>query len=267
MLSLKRTHGLGNILLLLPVLLKYVEQGNRVSLYTRPEWRDTFHELMPEIEWPDMLPMDALDLDVLTETIRPIEHRTHEFGRLLDIPPPYPILEIIPPASWALPFREFASAFIVAPEAGHPARQWPYECIRTVCRKLLNDGRKVVLVGSHPAEPLPCSSDLTGRTTLKDLFGLLHLATGILCMDSGVLHIAKALRTPTTAVFAGVNPHFRILPTDKVVAVQARKPCCPCNKNEVCQGRYDCLHRIAPQAVLPSCQDSHAIDTFILKQI
>ena len=86
---IRRFHGLGNVVLLLPVLDKLAAEGRRVGVATRSEWAPTFSALRPGFIWGSESPEGAVDLDALTSSMLPEEHRTDEFGRLLGVAPPF----------------------------------------------------------------------------------------------------------------------------------------------------------------------------------
>ena len=246
--AIKRFHGLGDIVLLLPVLDKIHESGHPVHVATRPEWVSAFSELRPEFEWAAEPRKNAVDLDALTASAPPTEHRTDEFARLLGISPPFNSPRIKAPSLWTAPYEEHCGCIVFAPEAEHKARRAPADWAKAVADAL--SGRQVVLVGKDRELQLRCSADYRGTMTVPQLFGLLAVAGAVICMDSGVLHIAAALGIPTVAVFGGVDPVYRVRPEQRVVALVADLHCFPCNKNETCAERYDCLGASTSKDVL-----------------
>jgi len=151
-----------------------------------------------------------------------------------------------------------------APGAAYgTAKQWPPSHVARVVDGWTSDGGVVALVGapsdkgatSHvlsmvtPAgEGRGVVIDLTGRTSLVTLAGVLRAATRVLANDSGAMHLAAALGTPTVTVFgptreestAPLGPH-RIL-TNEVW-------CRPCMLRE-CPLNHRCMTGVAPDAVL-----------------
>jgi ADP-heptose:LPS heptosyltransferase len=69
-------------------------------------------------------------------------------------------------------------------------------------------------------------------------------------MDSAVLQIAMALRTPVVSIFAGVEPHYRVLPNQNARVLVSSISCRPCNKKETCKGMYHCINSISANDVL-----------------
>ncbi|MDP7036206.1 MAG: glycosyltransferase family 9 protein [Planctomycetota bacterium] len=246
--TVNRHHGLGDVVLLLPLLNKLLAQGTTVSVGTRPEWANIFQDLVPEVDWVAGHIPEAADLDAMTKDIKPEEHRTDEFGRLLKIPQPFEEPFVKVPEKWKTPFSHLSNCTVFAPEAEHVARRAP-ETWAVDVAKLLR-GRPSVLVGNNTKTNFPADHDYRGRTSVQDLFAILAVAGTVLCMDSGVLHLAAAVGVPTIAVFGGVTPEFRIRKSQKVLALQADIDCCPCNKNESCNGLYQCLTSFSPANII-----------------
>jgi len=257
---IKRSHGLGNVVLLLPVLDKLVAEGRRVAVATREEWASAFSALRPGVIWATESPTAAVDLDALTSSMSPKEHRTDEFGRLLGMPPPFPAPSVTLPEEWTRPFERLRGCVVLAPEAAHRARRWGEPMARDLAARLAclracggthrQAGLKLVLAGGSPGSDLPCHADLRGRTRVHELMALLSVAGAVICMDSGVLHLAAAVGTPTVAIFGGVDPKYRIRAEQRVVALHAALPCWPCNKLESCDGSYDCLKAVGAVDVI-----------------
>ena len=103
----------------------------------------------------------------------------------------------------------------VHPGASVPERRWPAARFAAAADALAARGLRVVLTGTAAEAPLtnavaaaartPCL-DLAGRTDLGSLAALLEGARLLACNDTGVLHLADALRTPSVAVSTGDNP-------------------------------------------------------------
>ena len=264
-LSVKRCHGLGNVILLLPVLERLVERGVTVHLVTRPQWMRTLQKLQPNLIVSDQSQPDTIDLDAPTNSLRPQQHRSAEFAALLGVHETLSEPRLTIPAEWSDPFLHWTGAIAFAPEAGHPSRQWPTEYRNKLTRKL--KGSPLVLVGTTRRPEFPCDLDTRADLELDELLGLLKVVRLVICMDSGILHLAAAVGTPTICIFGGIDPAFRIHQNQRVVALQAKLPCCPCNKNETCDERFDCIKSITVEAVLESIRDSLTTTTRVVRQV
>ena len=104
-----------------------------------------------------------------------------------------------------------------------PSRRWPAARFAQVADALAKDGVQIMLTGTkdeaavtaavrsamrHPAR------DLTGLTTLGGLAALVARARLVLANDTGISHIAAALRTPSVIVASGSDP-VRWAPLDR----------------------------------------------------
>lgn len=102
-------------------------------------------------------------------------------------------------------------------------RRLPLEQFAAAANVLGADGWHLVLTGSETERSLcdtlagriafPCIN-LAGRTDLGALGALVRHARLLICNDTGVSHIAAALRTPSVIVFTGSDPE-RWAPLDR----------------------------------------------------
>jgi len=101
----------------------------------------------------------------------------------------------------------------VHPGAGDPRRRWPPERFASLADALVDDGATVALTGSAEERSLTCAvaslmhrpaRDLAGRLSIGGLVGLLDRCSLAVGNDTGPLHLARAVGTPTvTAYWAG----------------------------------------------------------------
>ena len=258
--SIKRFHGIGNVFLLIPVLKKLSEQNKKIELVVRPEWVSTLSELLPFVRVTDRISSHTIDLDKLTENILPSTHKSIELGKLLNIDPPFKNVNLSIPQKWSEPFNDFSAHIIISPEAGHESRQLPFHVISKLCEKY-NQEFKTILVGLNPAPEFSCDIDLRGKLSLSQLLGLISNVKFLLTMDSGILHISNKLGKRNIAIFGGINPEFRVEKEDKCLVIQSKLECCPCNKNESCFGRYDCIKSIPIEAINKAVRKINDLDS------
>lgn len=105
---------------------------------------------------------------------------------------------------------------IIHPGSGgfNPARRWSPEAFATVGDQLaVTRGAHLILVGTQTDDGQATLNalhtpalDLTGGTTLGQLAALLEGAHLFIGADSGVMHLAAALRVPMVAIFGPSNP-------------------------------------------------------------
>ena len=100
---------------------------------------------------------------------------------------------------------------IVHPGGSRPERRWPAERFAALANALADDGLAVVLTGTPgeadatravgAAMDIP-AVDLTGRTSLGALAGLVEAARLVVANDTGVSHLAAAIGTDSVTVFS-----------------------------------------------------------------
>ncbi len=149
-------------------------------------------------------------------------------------------------------------------------KRWPVEYFARIAGQALQAGGRVALFAGPGEEVManevrertlaavdnslhPGLIDLAGRLTLQELAACLGGLDAYLCNDSGPMHIAWALRTPTVAIFgptvpaqgfAPRGPHSHVLETEL--------NCRPCSKHgpQSCPlGHHDCMKLVSPEQV------------------
>ncbi len=145
------------------------------------------------------------------------EHEAQRWCRLLEefgIPADPASLDLPSPEPAAEPDR---GATIVHPGAKSRSRRWPAERWADVVRRL-RSGRKVIMTGNlserilcqsiADAAGLPARYVRAGASTLLELASLVGSAGRVVCGDTGVAHLATALRTPSVVLFGPMSPHL-----------------------------------------------------------
>ena len=92
--------------------------------------------------------------------------------------------------------------------------------------------------------------NLVGRTSVKILAAVLQRCDLLLSADSGPMHLATAVGTPTLALFGSTDPAVTGPFDDRSEAIYKALPCAPCGNHPTCEGRYDCLRAITPDEVV-----------------
>ena len=145
------------------------------------------------------------------------EHEIHRWCRLLEgcgVPADPSRLDLDPPPDEAPePAR---GATLVHPGAAYPARRWPPERWAAVARHEVARGRPVVVTGGPAEEALArdvadraglgADRVLAGRTDLGGLAAVVGAAARVVCADTGVAHLATALRRPSVVLFGPESP-------------------------------------------------------------
>ncbi|MGE5172188.1 MAG: glycosyltransferase family 9 protein, partial [Rudaea sp.] len=150
----------------------------------------------------------------------------------------------------------------IHPGARLYTRRWPTEYFAAVARDVARHGWRVVLTGSAEealltrriVREMPAGSgvDLAGQTTLGAFGALLHHARLLIANDTGVSHVAAALRVPSVIVCCGADPH-RFAPLDHALHEVLHHPvaCRPC-AHVHCPIGHPCAQKLTPDRVLAS---------------
>jgi ADP-heptose:LPS heptosyltransferase len=140
-----------------------------------------------------------------------------------------------------------------------PSRRWDPNRFAEVADAIARSGRTVVLTGAGSEAALVAqvraamrepSVDLSGRTSLWTLGALVEGAEAVVCNDTGLSHIAAALRRPSVVIACGSDTR-RWAPLDRARhrVLAHELPCRPC-AHRVCPTGHECAAAIGVQAVI-----------------
>ncbi|MCC5915909.1 MAG: glycosyltransferase family 9 protein [Cryomorphaceae bacterium] len=171
----------------------------------------------------------------------------------------YPINDV-PPIS---PRPKILNGIGVAPFAGFPQKQWPFEKIITLVKKLSESGEKVIMFGAPGAERkrLEHLCNYPGVSVAEPSGGLkaeLQIMAGLRCMlsmDSGNGHLATLVGCPVVTVWGATHKDAGFSPLGEVQHIEIpteELPCRPCSVfgSKPCwRGDLACLERIEVNSV------------------
>jgi heptosyltransferase-2 len=172
-------------------------------------------------------------------------------------PPEWPVPQLrVPPEAierWRTAHNlSNAPAVALAPGSVGPAKRWPY--YGEAARLLAAQGLDVWVVGGPGEKALAAEIVATGGPAVRDLTGT-DLRNGVLAMaaagvaisnDSGLMHIAAALGTPTMGIFGPTSPNLWG-PLNKLAATVQTKtevPCQPCHRPVCRMQHHRCMREI-----------------------
>jgi heptosyltransferase-2 len=156
----------------------------------------------------------------------------------------------------------------LAPGATYgPAKRWPLPYWRELVRRLLDDRKESLLIlGGLEEEaylkPLlegvsPPDSRrlhlLAGRTTPPILGAMLSRCKLLITNDTGPMHVAAAVGTPTVALFGSTSPTWTRPFGSGHEVIYKHLECSPCFQR-TCPIGYKCLHAISVQEVYQAVQ-------------
>jgi len=156
--------------------------------------------------------------------------------------------------------RPFAAFFL---GSRWPSRFWFPQATAEVARVLQQEyGMGIVLVGG-PSEVAfaqqvseamgTAVTNLSGKTSLRDLIGVFSHARFALGPDSGPMHIAAATDIPVISLWGATSP-LRSAPWgSKAFVIRGEAACSPCYVRRCPIGRA-CMRRITPGQVLEVVQ-------------
>ena len=149
-----------------------------------------------------------------------------------------------------------------APGAAYgQAKRWPPNRVAQVIAALARQGVTAVLVGARADRPtaraiestLPPGTrvvDLIGRTSLRELVGVIARCAAFVSNDSGAMHVAAALGVPLTAIF-GPTDERATAPAGDADVILRDVFCRPCMLRD-CPIDHRCMKRIDVDSVLTS---------------
>lgn len=150
-----------------------------------------------------------------------------------------------------------------------PSKRWPLSFFAELAKSKAADGWDVWLFGSKKDQAVTskilamtqASSqaigqiggnrclDLAGKTDLTEAIDLLSLANVVVTNDSGLMHIAAALKRPLVATYGSTSPRFTPPLSDQAEILTSTLDCAPCFKRECPLGHQNCMQEITPERV------------------
>lgn len=142
-----------------------------------------------------------------------------------------------------------ASFAVFCPGAEYgPAKRWPGFAELAGRLRL-----PVVLLGSGKDRDA-CAGitgrNLAGETTLDEAIELIACAEFVVTNDSGLMHVAAAVRTPQVALFGSSSPRHTPPLADNARVIWLGLECSPCFARECPLGHLRCLREISVAHVL-----------------
>ncbi|HEV7881504.1 lipopolysaccharide heptosyltransferase II [Bradyrhizobium sp.] len=148
-------------------------------------------------------------------------------------------------------------AVALAPGSVGASKRWPYYA--QAARLLTERGFGVWVVGGPGEKAFAAEIVAAGGPAVRDLTGT-DLRNGILAMaaagvaisnDSGLMHIAAAIGTPTMGIFGPTSPYLWAPLNGLAATVQTRTPppCEPCQRTICTMNDHACMRTIAASDV------------------
>lgn len=155
--------------------------------------------------------------------------------------------------------KELTQYICIHPGARAATRRWPIERFACVADALVERGFTVILTGTAAEAPitsaiesLMCTACINAASdsSIGALALVIAQASLIICNDTGVSHLAAALKTPSLVIFLGSSVE-RWAPKNSDLHHRVYHPieCRPC-QYQVCPIEHACAKQIEPITVI-----------------
>ncbi len=148
-------------------------------------------------------------------------------------------------------------------------RRWPASSFAELADRLINHlNARILLFGVASESPLADEitalakrkdriSDLTGKTSIPQLIGLVDQCKYLVTNDTGTMHIAAALGTPIVGLFfAHAHPYETGPCSPGHLLFQARISCAPCSYGVECNNIV-CIQKVRPEHLYTMMETHH----------
>jgi lipopolysaccharide heptosyltransferase II len=164
------------------------------------------------------------------------------------LPAEWPLPELAVPAAELAAWRsrqgrsaDGSAVVALAPGAVGPGKRWPTERYAELAKQLAEQGATVWILGGPQEKPLAAeivaqagsrAHDLTGHD-LRNAILALKAADIAVSNDSGLMHVAAGLGTPTIGIFGPTDPQLwaPLNPLAAIVEPPREGPCPVCGKS------------------------------------
>ncbi len=155
----------------------------------------------------------------------------------------------------------------IAPSAKHETKRWLPERFAEVGDKLSeNFNAKIILMGGKEDEQR-CKLvesmmknkpiNICGKTSLLESAGILSLCEMLITNDSGLMHIASAMKTKVVAIFGSTVKELGFFPYGtKSIVVEKPISCRPCShigRDKCPKKHFKCMREIQVSDVYNAC--------------
>jgi len=153
----------------------------------------------------------------------------------------------------------------ISPGSRSPLKQWHKQGFVEVIKDILKQLEyKVILIGDINEAALsekisqevnhPNLIDLTGKTSLNELFALIERFKLLITGDNASLHIASDLGVRVIAIFGPTDPEEYGPQDHEDIVIRKNLKCSPCKKAVCRLGTHECMESISAEEILPAIE-------------
>lgn len=142
------------------------------------------------------------------------------------------------------------------------AEEWPrlVAALKATCNAtVIRMGDKPANAGKNEEAPIADTIDLRGELAITESIALLKLCDYLIGIDSGLLHLAGAVGTPTLGLFGPVRPDYRLPPDTPAAGAAVDLACIGCHHytppvhwRTGCPIDIECMRTLSVERVLES---------------
>jgi ADP-heptose:LPS heptosyltransferase len=170
-----------------------------------------------------------------------------------------------------LPFDQSESGtklkhVVVHLTSSNQAKEWPIEKSKEMIHWLLNQEHLHVhflgagsdhvvydgIIESASDEHKPRLHNWCGEFSIRESAAFLKLMDLAVGVDSGTLHLARSVKTPTIVLF-GPMSEIKWCPPGAMTLTHPMD-CHPCHLKSPCHHEFSCIRQLSPQTVINACQ-------------
>jgi len=162
-----------------------------------------------------------------------------------------------------------AALVLIHPGPSWPVREWPREHWTRLVAELRARGHtsigqlgvgRYMNFGKVEVPPVPGAVSLLDAFTVEECIAAIASAKLFIGIDSGLLHIAAATRTPAVGIFGMTRPEYRFSKNFRKIFVATGVECAGCEHRKPrlhwvtgCPHDIQCMKQISVEEVLRAC--------------
>ncbi len=147
---------------------------------------------------------------------------------------------------------------VLAPGASRwSTKKWPIEYFVRLSRMLIEKYHVCVMGGDqefalgqaisieHPQD----ITNLCGKSSMSEAVDVIAAAKCVVSNDSGLMHVAAAVRTPIVGIYGSTSPEAYPPLSDSKEICWKNTLCSPCYMNQCPYGHHACMKEITPREI------------------